>query len=386
MKKQKIYILFLAVSLLFHSCEGAFDYDFDLKIDESIDASPEIAIPLVYGSVAISDLLPDSEDTGTFLEIDDQNLIHLKFSSRLGGYAATEYFGDNPLFGATLPEIVYKIPPQRMDLGFSQYALDGEFELGSPEIIFTISNEWNIGVQFMFSDFYYYDADDNPTAVTGTFVDELVTIAVPDAAGDPGITEISITNDNSSISDLISAFPDFVSFSGEVRTIAGSAYSVNEGDSVTLDMAMDIPMDLRTSDLSITDTIDFEESAEDLDQVETASLRLLIDNGFPIAIKAQLSMMDENNVILGKLYNGAEYFEVTSAATDANGVVQSSTSSELVFEVDQATLENLKKTKFLLFTVILNTDKEDEGRTVKIYTDYSISIDVSAKAKFNISN
>lgn len=363
------------------SCEGAYDFDMS-NFSDSLTVNPALALPLANGSITLEDVMP-TEGEDTFIEVDTDGLIHFVFEKQIGGYAATEYFGDHPLIGPTLPEITYTVSPQRLDLGLSAFALDGEFYLGNPQFEFTIKNEWAISVEFLFSDFKYYNKDGVSASVTGTFIDSYIPINAPVVSGDVAETSIKIDGTNSNVSDLIAAFPEYVTFGGAFKTIAGSSYEVNIGDSVILDMTMDIPMDFRLTDLTIIDTMEFTFD-EVADQIESANLRLNIDNGFPLNIKAQAYLTDANYVILDSLYSQG-LFEINQAATQA-GVVTSSTNSQLIFSVDANTLTNLGKTKFLLFKVVLNTDGNTAGETVKILTNYNIGLDVSLDAKFIITN
>lgn len=83
----KRMIFFLTITVLLASCLPDY-FDFN-KISDEIEISPGIAAPIVYGSLTMSDLLQEFDETGYVQKFDD-SLLYITYSEELLSYPASE--------------------------------------------------------------------------------------------------------------------------------------------------------------------------------------------------------------------------------------------------------------------------------------------------------
>lgn len=203
------------------------------------------------------------------------------------------------------------------------------------------------------------------------------------AAPDEAVTSNLILDNQTNITQLINLWPNEVitSFTGSINT-SGSSYNYALDTSkidVTLDLS--IPLYGTIDELNITDTIDIDSSMNNLFQnVEKASLRTNVENGFPLEAKVKFYVTDENYLILDSLesIDGNDVL-INAAIVDGSGDVTTSASmqSDLLADEDVIALLKMEGNKFLL-SVTLNT--ANSGADVKIYSNYSMDIKIGLLA------
>jgi len=86
----KKYTFLIVILLSLFSCvKEEIDVN---KISSNIEASPSIAIPLVYGSISLNDLLVKNKGTNDVsIFVDANNLLHLKYSSVLDSFYLSDF-------------------------------------------------------------------------------------------------------------------------------------------------------------------------------------------------------------------------------------------------------------------------------------------------------
>ena len=79
-------LFFLVILLSLNSCIKD-EYDFD-KFSPNITIKPNIALPIAYGDLKLSDFLPDSSD---YYYIDQKNMLHIVFSRVLDSILISDF-------------------------------------------------------------------------------------------------------------------------------------------------------------------------------------------------------------------------------------------------------------------------------------------------------
>jgi len=152
-------------------------------------------------------------------------------------------------------------------------------------------------------------------------------------------------------------------------------------DTSQINIAVSVEMDLygSISDFTIADTLDFSiESVENLNAIE---LRIDISNGFPINAFAQLDFIDSENQLLYSLFPDNENIIVSAITGNPPDcrVIQPS-KKETIVTIIGDDLESLLKASHIIFKSTLSTEPD---KLVKIYSDYSIDLNLSAKLYVN---
>jgi len=379
------FILIISISIL-TSCGDKFDFSTS-NLSTDFEQNSEFAIPLVDASIILEEILPDDSTLNKYLVIDNNKFIRLINEYDLASYPADDFFDGN-YSGNNLPFIEYKLNSQIIDIGLNKFINQGEFYLADPKITISIKNYWNVATRFKFAKFFYFEeANSAGKPVTGPILNDWVYVNLPISPEEFAYTNIKLNNNNSNIADVISAMPHHFSFGANFETIPGGAYNINPGSVDSVKVKIDIPLDLRVTDLILRDTEDFNLGSElgnDTAKVQSLLLNFVIQNGFPISIDAQLYFADANYRILDSISTAG--ISIPSATVDAEGKVNQSTESLNTINIENQKKANLFKSKYIIPKIKFNTANSNTMQAVKLYSTYTVGLKIGARIKFQLKS
>lgn len=385
MKNLKL-VAFVALSLLLqYSCKDQYDFSMD-NLSTSVEETSEFALPIADASIKLSELLPDQTDGSRILIIDPDNFMRLEMNFDIKGVPASEYFNGD-YSGPTVPDINYQVGTQVIDLKLNKFVAEGEFYIADPKITISIKNYWDVPTQFRLKDFYFYE---EPTSagvpITGSILD-WHTVNRPLSPGDFAMTDIimdRITTNN--LDDFFAAMPHHISFGADFQTITDppTSYDISPTSVDSVNMKVEIPLNLRATNLVLNDTIDFnlgESIGNDTSTVKFIELSMILDNGFPLDIAAQIYFVDENYQVLDSI--SSDLIRVASASVSGS-VVKQSTININKFPLESQKLQNLLQSKYLWPKIKINTAGAANNETVKLYSTYEVGLKLGALIKLKI--
>lgn len=232
----------------------------------------------------------------------------------------------------------------------------------------------------------YRDPDEvNITKLSGAPLDDIL-LDYPNLnqVGDVILTQKSLDETNSNISDAFSIEPKYVIYETEgTSNPSGSTYNFALDTSVlALDAIAEIPIYGTASGFSLNDTIDFDisEGLGDDAELESAELQVYMKNGFPIDTKVQVYFADSNMVILDSLFNGKENILMAADPGPAPDFKVSIPVEKWTYiKKDKQSIDNMMDAKRAIIDVEAST--ADDGNSImKIYSDYTVDVKVGIKA------
>ena len=145
---------------------------------------------------------------------------------------------------------------------------------------------------------------------------------------------------------------------------------------MTLGVEVDFPMSLNIANISLKDTIVIDE-LENVEKIESLSLIMNIDNGFPLDTKLDLFLRDSiSNLNLDTL----EIANFSSGIIDQDGYLIDSFFSENQLDLNQEEIINFSKSNELVLDVTLNTD---ENQSIRLYSDYEFLVNIGMRIKLD---
>jgi len=385
MKNLKLVALIGLGILLQYSCKDQFDFSTD-NLSTSVEQTSEFAVPLANASIKLSEILPDQADGSRILIIDPDNFMRLEMNFDIKAVPASEYFNGD-YSGPTVPDINYQVGTQVIDLKLNKFIAEGEFYIADPKITISIKNYWDVPAHFKLKDFYFYE---EPTsigvAITGSVLN-WHEVNRPSSPGDFAMTDIimdRMTTDN--LDEFFAAMPHHVSFGADFQTITDppTSYSVSPTSVDSVNMKVEIPLDLRVTNLVMNDTIDFNLSdmiGNDTSTVKSLELSMVLDNGFPLDIASQIYFVDENYEVLDSL--SSDLIHVSPATVSGKDVVQSVVTTNK-FPIEGDKLQHLLSSKYLWPKVKINTAGAASNETVKLYSTYEVGLQLGALIKLKL--
>ena len=208
-----------------------------------------------------------------------------------------------------------------------------------------------------------------------------------------------LDKNNSSIVQLLNLAPKTIKFGGKASINAGGFAGYNDfiiqGAGIAVGYEVDIPLSLKTNSLVIENTSqnalfsvengqikDFAFPV-DSNNIDYIDLVMRIDNGIPFDASLDLFFADKDSVIMDTVTAGTF---MRSSIPDANGRTIKNTVATSSIRIDAQTLREIRAKNLINMVVRLKISTFGNGATpVKIYSDYTAKIGLSAKVKLKIS-
>ena len=201
----------------------------------------------------------------------------------------------------------------------------------------------------------------------------------PNSFGDTIEQIWNYNKNNSSIDEIIALPPQQIEYFGSANLNGNNSQSVNfigSDSKMTLGVEVDFPMSLNIANISLKDTIVIDE-LENVEKIESLSLFMNIDNGFPLDTKLDLFLRDSiSNLNLDTL----EIANFSSGIIDQDGYLIDSFFSENQLDLNQEEIINFSKSNELVLDVTLNTD---ENQSIRLYSDYEFLVNIGMRIKLD---
>jgi len=344
----------------------------------------------------------------TFSNPSTDNTIGLKFGVKIlkGGDANIVSNGNNLDIGYEFGGLDFKLATgdfgdQTIDIGSGDIDMgvdfwddiDGEFTFADPKINLILNN--GVGVPF--------ELMANMTGSNSEGVSQDLNLTVPLTLENYPTTELeveegiigtmTVDRDNSDIVALMALPPSGkISYSGSVTInpksydplAAGNNINIISGASfISADLEMDIPMNFKADNLSISDTIN-DIDIDDAEKMIKAAIIITSENGLPLDVKIEsLLFTDADYTMLSTLSNESV---IKAAGVTSTGEVDPATIEKVVntIELTEEQIKSLNDTENIIIKAMLST--YDEGKqSVKLRGADKLKFSISVNAQLDLS-
>ena len=218
--------------------------------------------------------------------------------------------------------------------------------LEDPSIEFKIINSFGIPVSMKLTDVAGY-RDGNDMAITG-IPDP---IAVPVPAQPYGVEENTYVLDrnSSNVFDLFQFKPKSITYNIETEANPGGVNNnfIIDTSKLETHFKVEVPLHGWAKRLSLEQTSNFSLGDElpNVDEVNEATLRIAMNNGFPFAVGVQVYFIDEFDTVIDSLIADTKGFYMESADIDGNGKVTNSKPVSYDVTFDKVRVQRLNNTR-----------------------------------------
>ena len=148
-----------------------------------------------------------------------------------------------------------------------------------------------------------------------------------------------------------------------------------------IDVSASLPLEGIAGSFSMQDTFDFALPAA-VEQVQFSTLKVITQNGFPLAADLQIFFANEQGMIIDSLFSGPGESIITAAETNAAGVVTNS--STMITEITMpAAWWNHLYDEAITKIIVRGSLSTPPGAAVSIYSNYSIVINAGLSLQIN---
>jgi hypothetical protein len=305
-------------------------------------------------------------ESNQFISFDSSNQITAQFqTSNIRLASATGYLGQQQ----------YSFNPDSIsiDLDFLK-KLKGELVLDDPEMSLNYKNGFGVPLQanINFVALNLEKGSSQPLNLAP------ISFLSPSIMGQNVYGTVTIDKNNSSIVDFLSLRPDQINYSGSLVTNPNGRESnfVSRDASFTASADIRIPLILQANQLQFSDTItDLRISKEDF-PAESGTIKAIVNNGFPIEVKMQLSFPDS---ITGQTLTTLDFGKIASATVDQSGKVSSPAQSELNIEIGKDFFDKVGRANTGIIHVETTTFNNGDV-PVQLFSDYKFKVSVGISA------
>ncbi|TAE44895.1 MAG: hypothetical protein EAZ89_21450, partial [Bacteroidetes bacterium] len=199
-------------------------------------------------------------------------------------------------------------------------------------------------------------------------------------------TPLVFTPANSNLIPFINTLPDKVSYDFRVRTNYNGQPGVRdnfvtENSKIAAYLDFDAPLKGSFSQFRLKTRTEFSAGeTTDLDNIQSGTLRLLVENRFPVQGRVTAIVYDAAGQEITRL---AENSLVQAGLPDASGYVTDATISTLEKSFDAALLkEVLENGRELLVEFVADT--RPDAQDVKIYADYKLKVKLTGQFTYRV--
>ena len=278
-----------------------------------------------------------------------------------------------------------------IDMGFFGGVLGGYLNLSNPKVDLTLINSIGVDGKLKVN---RMDAVNTRTGQTvslnGAITQNPTEVRGPRLpnVGQSVVSKINLNRNNSNISQFISNLPDRVEFDMEVDVNENGNPALKDNfatDFSRLSAYLDIevPLEGVAEQLLLQDTFNLNLGDAALPQgVSEGTLKLVVDNGFPVQAKVQIYFQSESGVVVDSLFEYGGQF-VEPGILNTNGMVQTPGRSVLSSFFTPERLDRLRddaRKAIVRFSISTRPAYQE----LKFYTTYGIDFHVVGDFKYTV--
>ena len=181
------------------------------------------------------------------------------------------------------------------------------------------------------------------------------------------VTPTYAENEFPNILSIINIKPDLIIINGQVTLNPGTDNFIVYDKGISIAPNIEVPLSFIASNLVLSDTADIQLPTE----INNATLTLIIDNGYPLTTTVDIIFLDENLIEVE-----TKGHTIAAGKVSEDGRIYEPTRSSMLIEIEE---ENIQDIKYVNYIASFETSSQTEYN--KIYSDYSIAVQIIAKYK-----
>ena len=228
----------------------------------------------------------------------------------------------------------------------------------SAKVNFEIKNNIGMPLSLDIDTLILYNPDDKYTVPLIT-VNELLTAKYPAVKGEFATTIRSFDINNFIFNNRNS----YLQFRGtgiiNNNGIDGNKYFITDSSRYYIYARIEVPLNIDLYNLSYFDTIPFTMDTINIDQLESATFRIQLENNFAFGIKSQIYFLNNAFQVIDSLFSTP--LNISKATVDPKNdyhLVQSTISSQKINVTNQR-LQKITKATYILIRADANVNKSD---------------------------
>ncbi len=312
---------------------------------------------------------------------------------------------NSPAYSLILGDVkqqAFGVPSSEVRIRFFENQQDGVVTWADPRVKAIFNSRVGADVRLDVPQLEFVDASGAPFSLIGPLSSQPV-IGHNATIGANQQTTIDINRNNSNVVNVAAAAPTKLRYTVSALTNPQGGSNVNwlrDTSKIGMDMEVFLPFDGTAVDFAKSDTtlVEIFPIDGDIQEIESVTFRLTIDNGFPADAHAQVyfydsTLVDSNftgtPIPIDSMFPTTRAVVFASPVPGANGRVDQTNKKRTTLDI-VLTRDMLKKLEANKFTQLIArgwVDTYDAGsRNVQIFSDYSMDLylGVMVKIKYKV--
>jgi hypothetical protein len=274
-------------------------------------------------------------------------------------------------------------------IGLFNYIKSGSLNLKAPKADFTINNSYGLPIDMLFTKLQVQTKNNDSVPFKGSQINDTIHFLNPSLSevGQVKSTLISINPSTSNIATVISKSPVKFEYVGKVTSNPKGKTTtknfITDSSKASVDVNISIPLWGTASDFTTLDTFPLKMPAANI--LESMTIKINTENGFPLDVDLQLFFADSLNHITDTLMFNNNRF-LRSGVIDTDGNVISPTFTTITADIDKSRFPRISKARKILLVGVLNTtinaDKTQPVIRVSSKNYLGVKLGVRTKLKF----
>ena len=343
---------------------GVFDKEFDLSgYVINLTGTNGSKVNAIYTTLKAA-ISPDALDT-VLVTPYDSLIINNSFSDILPSYAKG-YLGQNTI----------EIPNTQTNLSFFD-RISGNVKLEDVKFELALHNYIGVDARATLQNL---KAINTNTGKIVTLVANSPSVNINRASDNgnaiiPSHAYFPLTAGNSNIKELIENIPNRLEYQLKVNmnplgNVSGSNDFIYTDKLLNGFLEMRVPLSFMANNLTLTSVLDFNISSGDNRNLNSGTLYLYADNGFPFDAAIQLYTLNEAGAVTDSLVSGSN--TIIQAPVNAQLKVTGKRLTKLTIPVNRNQMQHLYNTQRVRFKAKFNTSSQPQY--IKIYDNYTLDI------------
>lgn len=274
-----------------------------------------------------------------------------------------------------------------VDFDFFNQITNGSIDLDEVNIDLTTKNYVGADAQLKITQFKSLNTRTNNTiSLSHAIVNNWININRAHLNNDvitPTINQYSLNKLNSNIDLFIENLPNKLQYEFEAKlNPLGNISAGNDflfaKNTIDIDFNINIPLNLIANNLTLVDTVNLNINP-DKNGINSSVFTLIANNGFPFDANIQVYILNNSNSIIDSLFTTGL---ISSAQTDINNYVTSSTQTKLESVISKEKMDLLNTNPKTIIKATFNTN--GAGHT-QIYKHYKLDLVLVADMNYTVN-
>ncbi|MFK7926166.1 MAG: hypothetical protein AB8H47_29730 [Bacteroidia bacterium] len=280
----------------------------------------------------------------------------------------------------------FDLAEDSLELAVSTAWEDIDFQITDPRVRFVVDNSYGIPIEVKTPKFGVVQADGSFLSVASQALSDGITLNHPalNAVGSFETTQFELNKENSALAQAIQPLPEALVYRlGAQAHPSGDSTElgfITDSSTFSVGVELEVPLEFTLSPYTVEDTFALDLSAADV--LESASMIMITENGFPIELGLQAYFLSENGAIIDSLFSQTTTI-LEGAPVDAVGRVSGPAAERLELALDADLVEAMLGSKSIVIKATVGTTQSGSV-PVRIYQDYGLGLKLGLKAKVSV--